>query len=449
MDKKIIVAGAGHGGIAVAAQLAKAGFDVTVYDRGQKGEQGYDWEDAVDPKAFEKADIPFPPEDMWGWRANITFFGPSSKEKSKVRQTIKPGWEDQEIRIERKVLYKHIIGYAESCGVKFVYGETVKGPIMKGNRVVGIKTDKGEHKGDLIIDACGLESELRANLPDSLGIQKHPSFGEKFYIYRAYYDMPIDAKTVEDEYAIALLPRGELGIDWVETEPTYSDVLIGRFNPLTQEDIDRNLEINQKMYPQLGKKFLRGGGYTELPVRQPLSIMVADGYAAIGDSAFMTIPVIGSGIGLCFKSSKFLSETIINDKTGKYTAKTLWPYQVKYYKNYGAGLAPLAAFKRLLTAVDGDELDYAFDKGIITKHELNITSNHTSLWKFLEFDPKLPLRAIALVKNPPLLKKGAIVVGQLVEVVLVCTLMPKKYNKLLVRKWAKAYDKIFVKPIVK
>ena len=33
MGKKIIVAGAGHGGITAAALLAKAGFDVTVYER--------------------------------------------------------------------------------------------------------------------------------------------------------------------------------------------------------------------------------------------------------------------------------------------------------------------------------------------------------------------------------------------------------------------------------
>ena len=33
MSKKIIVAGAGHGGIAAGALLAKNGFDVTVYEK--------------------------------------------------------------------------------------------------------------------------------------------------------------------------------------------------------------------------------------------------------------------------------------------------------------------------------------------------------------------------------------------------------------------------------
>ena len=42
MGKKIIVAGLGHGGIAAAAQLAKAGFDVTVYEQKKEGTLGYD-----------------------------------------------------------------------------------------------------------------------------------------------------------------------------------------------------------------------------------------------------------------------------------------------------------------------------------------------------------------------------------------------------------------------
>ena len=46
--------------------------------------------------------------------------------------------------------------------------------------------------------------------------------------------------------------------------------------------------------------------------------MVADGYAAIGDSAFMTVPVIGSGIANALKAAKILADAIssIGEKTG-------------------------------------------------------------------------------------------------------------------------------------
>ena len=40
MDRKIIVAGAGHGGIVAAYYLALEGYDVTVYEKGKKGKLG-------------------------------------------------------------------------------------------------------------------------------------------------------------------------------------------------------------------------------------------------------------------------------------------------------------------------------------------------------------------------------------------------------------------------
>lgn len=42
---KILVAGAGHGGLAAAALLAKDGHCVTVFEKNTRGSVGYDWED--------------------------------------------------------------------------------------------------------------------------------------------------------------------------------------------------------------------------------------------------------------------------------------------------------------------------------------------------------------------------------------------------------------------
>ena len=60
--KKIIVAGAGHGGLCAAIRLAEQGYDVTVLERRQPEELGYDWHDAVPRRLFESAGLPEPPE---------------------------------------------------------------------------------------------------------------------------------------------------------------------------------------------------------------------------------------------------------------------------------------------------------------------------------------------------------------------------------------------------
>ena len=446
MSKKIIVAGAGHGGLTAAALLAKAGFDVTIYERCEEGKCGYDWTDIFDPKALDVVGCPRPEEVglPWEWKIDMTFFGPNTTDDKKIRQRVPNDPNEMEIKMERSDIYKLLIDFATGNGAKIEYGVNITGPLMAGDRVIGIATDKGEFYGDMVIDAAGAESPIRTKLPDCLGIQKHPNWGEKFYVYRAFYDLPVDPSTVEDRYKVMLYPDPEsIGIGWIATEEEFSDLLIGHMDPLNLTMVEEIAERYRKTNPQLGTKKLRGGQMVLIPVRQPLSIMVADGYAAIGDSAFMTVPIIGSGIGNALKNSKILAETIINDKTETYSAETLWDYQYTYFQKMGKNIAPLALVKLLLTRISQDQLDYAFDKGILTHYEMTITANHTSLWKFLHFDPNLPKRGLALLGDTDLLGKGAGVVLDVVACLAVEQFLPRHYSRAAVQTWAKAYDKIF------
>ncbi len=442
MGKKIIVAGGGHGGIAAAAQLAEKGFDVTVYERNSRENMGYDWTDIFDPKALDVVGIPMPPQDLWEYKTDMTFYGPS--ENTSIRQRVPNDPYEMEIKMERKDIYNMLISHAESKGAKFEYGVNITGPLLQGDRVAGIVTDKGEFRADMVIDSCGMLSPIRRNLPECLGIQKEPVWGEKFYVYRAFFNKAIDGE-VEDKYKVMLLPEGKLGIGWIATEEDFSDLLIGRMDPFDMAEAERTADAYRKTNPQLGTELKRGGQFTQIPVRQPLAILVADGYAALGDSAFMTVPIIGSGIGNSLKISKILVDTIAADTTETYSAETLWPYQVNYYKKMGNGLAPLALVKLLLTRVSSEELDYAIDHGILTWHEMTITANHTSLWKFLHFDPALPKRGLELIKNPGLTKKGVRVVRDVVECLALEQCMPKHYSRFAVKKWASAYDKLFTR----
>ncbi len=444
MGKKILVAGAGHGGLTAAALLAKRGFDVTVFERGEKGKLGYDWTDIFDPKALDLVGCPRPAENKFEWKIDMTFFGPHTDDEHKIRQRVPNDPEQMEIKMERRDIYELLVDFAEKSGVKLVYNVNVLGPLMKGRRVAGIKTDKGFFLGDMVIDAAGAESPVRVNLPEELGIQKHAVWGEKFYVYRAFYDLPVDPDTVEDKYKVMLLPEEDhIGIGWVATEDTFSDLLIGRMDPFDVEEAERAAEEFRKTNSQLGTTRLRGGQMVLIPVRQPLSVLVADGYAAIGDSAFMTVPIIGSGIGNAIKNSKLLAEAIADAEADDYSAKALWAYQKSYYKEMGAGIAPLAAVKLLLTRISREQLDYAIDKGILTHHEMTITANHTSLWKFINFDWKLPIRGIRLLGDRDLTKKGIRVVKDVMKILKVCKKMPDTYELEAVKAWAQQYDEIF------
>lgn len=438
MSAKIVVAGGGHGGIAVASILSRNGFDVTVYEKNSRENMGYDWTDIFDPKAFAKADIPMPDGSLFEYKENMTFYSPN--EKTPIRQQVPE--DELEIKMERKDIYNLLIGTAEKNGVKFVYDCNIESAIIKDNRVVGINTAIGEIYGDLIIDACGCESPVRNSLPIEFGIQNQPNKNEKFYVYRAFYNKATE-NPVKDKYKVCLLPEGKLGIGWVATEENYTDLLIGRFEPFDMVEVERTAEYFRNHNESLGIEVVCGGQFVEIPVRQSLSVMVANGYAAIGDSAFMTVPIIGSGIANSLRAAPLLAKAVMDDRSETYTAETLWKYQYSFYKNWGAGLAPLAAVKLLLTRITPEQLDYIFEKGILTWREMTITADSTSITDFIHPSLDMPKRAVAIVKEVDLLEKLLKVGADIGKVIALCTILPKEYNKAKVKQWAESYDKIF------
>ncbi len=439
MGKKIIVAGLGHGGIAAAALIAKAGFDVTVYEKKSEGTLGYDWTDIFAPQALGIAGMDMPAKDKFEYKEDMTFFNPSFTKQ--LHQHVP---EDKlEIKMERRDIYEHFINHALECGVKIVYDCEVKKPIVLGNRVVGIETEKGSFYGDLVIDACGMNSPVRRNLPELFGVDKNVERNEKISIYRAFFNVaseePADAK-----FKVMLFPGGIKGISWIAAEDDHTDLLIGRFEDFDMEEVERFSDYLRETNPRLGKEKLRGGQFVEIPVRQPLAVMVADGYAAIGDSAFMTVPLIGSGIANSLKAAKVLADTVISDKHKAFSAETLWNYQTGYYKVLGASLAPLACVKLMLLTLTPEEIDYAFEKEILTDDLITIGADFTGIGNVMKFDPKDLINKAKQVCNDTELLKKIIACGvRMGKVVTACTMMPKKWNSSRIHAWAKVYNFAF------
>ena len=125
--KKIIVAGAGHGGLAAAALLSKDGYDVTVFEKNARNGLGYDWTDIFAPGALGIASVPMPEKDKFTYKDNMTFYSPNCK-KGLVQNVP----EDQlEIKMERKDIYDLLVSNAEKAGVKFVFECAVKRPLKR------------------------------------------------------------------------------------------------------------------------------------------------------------------------------------------------------------------------------------------------------------------------------------------------------------------------------
>ena len=439
MGKKVIVAGMGHGGIAAAALLAQAGFDVTVYEQKPEGKLGYDWTDIFAPGALGIAGIPMPPVSKFEYKVDMTFFGPSFRIGLQQHVPL----DNREIKMERSDIYDHLIGHALAQGVKIEYDCKVEAPILFGSRVVGIKTSKGDFLGDLVIDACGVDSPVRMQLPDSLGIEKETGEMGKIYIYRTFYNKG-EGEPAEAKYKVMLFADNKLGISWVADEEEYTDVLVGRFEPFDEAEALRFTDVLRETNPRIGRERLRGGQFAQIPVRQPLSILVADGYAAIGDSAFMTVPLIGSGMANCFKAARILADTVTADAACAFDSSTLWPYQVGYYKLLGTGFATLAAAKATVADLTPAEIDYIFESGMVTEDDITMGADFTNLFAAVKLDPKeLLVKAKGAISDPKLLKKFAVAAMRMGKASAACSMMPKKWNRDRVLSWAKVYQYAF------
>ena len=440
MGRKIIVAGGGHGGITAGMLLAKHGYDVTVYEKNSRENMGHDWTDIFDKKGFTELGLPLPDDSLWNLKHDMTFYGPAMETALHQNTPV----DQLEIQMERRDIYDYIITHAENAGVKFVYGCEILGAVVFGNRVAGIRTNDGEIYADLVIDAAGMNSPVRKSLPHWLGVQNNSIDYEQFYVYRAFWNKTAEVDDI-NAFKVLMLHENKLGITWVATEEEHTDVLIGRFMPFDMDEVDRTMASLRKDNDSIGTEKLRGGQFVNIPVRQPLGVMVADGYAAIGDSAFMTVPIIGSGIANSFKAARILADAVIADRDNAFSAETLWQYQTGYYNELGKGLAPLACVKLMLTRLEGHELDYIFRTGILNAEDMTIGADSTDLASMLggmkPADIKIKLSG--LINNKVVLKKVVRMGLELLRATAVASAMPKKYDRKAVLKWVKEYNKCF------
>lgn len=425
MGRKIIVAGAGHGGLIAGAALAEKGYDVTVYERHIKDELGYDWEDSVERKIFAECSLPEPDESEYRFSGPMKFYNPNLK----TPLTVNPVGEGS-VMMERKYIYKVLLENAEKKGVRFVFNTEILAPVMDGLRVVGIHTSDGDVFGDLVIDAAGINSPLRKNLPVCCNVDRDYGYGECFFAYRAYFDK-LPAEEPDVKYEVFLIPGGEKGISWVITGENSVDVLIGRMAPLSKTELEAELETMRRFSPQIGKNLLRGGEICQIPVRRPLSVMVCDGYAAVGDSAYMTLPMTGSGICASMRAGKLLAEAVLEDKNDEFSAKTLWEYNKKYILHLGMNFAAIDILKNILLCTKVDGVNFLFDKQIITERDMSFGKGAGGSVSFSD----IASRAIRGVGNLPVLLRTAGALSKGDNAKKVYKQMPAEYDEAAVLKW--------------
>lgn len=370
MSKKIIVAGAGHGGLVAAAHLARLGCETEVFEKKRREQLGYDWTDTIGRDTFDIAGIADYDRGAVTPRKDSTFYAPNRK--TPVAYNVNP--ERAALEIERKTMYDYLIANAGQTGVKIHYSSRVDGPLLDENGDVrGLKVDGTEVEADLVIDSAGLFSPVMAGLPAQYRMAEAYGENDVFHTYRGYYNLVEGADTPEmGRFNIYFKFMGIKGIAWYKVSEGMADFLIGSVKPLNMDKARAALGEMRKVHPEIGEQLLRGGQIIDIPIRSTHTLMVGNRYAAVGDAVAMPDPMNGSGITSAVKAGALLAETVAGlISEGKpFDAAGLWDYQVKYYKTAANKAAAICVLKNCLLSYSTGALNFFFDKRILTSKEL-------------------------------------------------------------------------------
>lgn len=436
MNKKIVVAGAGHGGIVCAALLAEKGFDVTVYEKNKLQDIGMDQTDTFMSDCFDFAGITRPPKEFYQPSLPLCFTNPSATVRIRMKKT-----EDSDNCImDRKFLIKYLIDYASAKGVKFRFNTEIICPVTDSERVLGMTVKNGTKlsciPADMIIDSAGINSPLRTLMPSRFGIMNNFSDDRIFTCYRAFYKKT-EPDFPEDKYTVHFFHNGKPGISWVVSEHDYFDVLIGRFGTkLNDTDIENALNDLRQHYPEISNTMIRGGKVAQIPLRRTIPLIITDGYAAIGDCASMTIPIIGSGIANSIKAGKYLADAILKDKNVEFSSESLWLYQYEYFKNIGIPLVTVDKIRKLCTLLDADDVDFLLEKELLSQNDLNLNGvpDIKTLYIIQKMLKAIPKLSLALSATKTLAEIGTMK--------KILDSIPQKYDKNAVRDWCMKYEAV-------
>ena len=433
---QFLVAGAGHGGLCAAMHLARAGERVTVVERQPEAALGHDWMDVFEFGVLERNGFHSLPESGKVQPWNNTLYGPGKRwPKLPPDEPV-----TMEACFERRELLASMVADCREAGVDFAWETEVVGPLIRDSRVCGLLVRKeGAQKelpADMVIDAAGGLSTVRGNMPEELLFPARLKPTQLFHVWRGYLER-LPGPDPQYPYKTILGHQGRKGISWVIAYRDSMDVLVGQVGePLTQADIDGALEDLREFEPLLGRKILRGG-FAAIPLRRPLGMMVANGYAAVGDSACMADPFCGSGICSAIDQGKLLAEVLLDSKED-FSIEKLWNYQYRTFTEKPPALAGFgtkdakerAASEMLTQAVltlRPKQVDVMFKRGIIAID--NIDGPQVAmklLTRNLDHLPLLVKLAGAGVKGG---KLGAIIES-----------IPKEYDARAVAEWLRAYE---------
>jgi digeranylgeranylglycerophospholipid reductase len=380
VDYDVIIAGSGTAGTTTALTLAQLGHSVLLIDRKARTEIGHKTcGDALGSHHIKTVKgligLPDIPRDIIEHDVNgIDLIAPNRDFRLRMAGPTTTGYS-----FNRLKLGQWLLNLAENAGAEVMASTHVKTLLFDDGEVAGVRILKGELEKDLksqiVVDATGAAGMLRRQLPESSPIEKAVSKEDMMVAWRDIYETPEYVFDTPDILEIYWNQEQTLGgYIWVFPQGTNRvnvglGLMILPSYRAPREIFDSYVRTTYDFMKTRLLPLESGGGIA--PVRRPIDTMVDDNFMLVGDAACQVNPVHGGGIGSSMIGGAHAGMTASDALEANDTSiESLWSYNPKYMQSYGIKQASLDIFRWYLTKVTNDDINFAFQKGIIKGSDL-------------------------------------------------------------------------------
>ena len=371
----VVVVGAGSAGCVTARRCAELGLKTLLLDRKPAAKIGQKvCGDEISRSHFDATGLDYPEDnEISSVIAGANVYPPNLRNELKVR-----GWDEFDgWTVNRIAFGQRLLEDAKHAGARFKQEIHVGGPIFRRDTVVGVEYkdlstgEKKTVKSKLVVDASGFAAVIR-NKIDSPFVEKRIAKRDIALCYREIIRLKIPL--AEPEVARVLLggTHAPRGYAWIFPKGVQEvNAGVGVAGGSGQGSPKLLFLAFKEQYPLFhGSEVIEGQGGA-VPVRRPIWSLVSNGIAFVGDSACMTNPIHGGGLGPGIRAGIILGEVAkVAIAKKNLSAKGLWSFNTRFQGGFGRRLASLEIFKRLLTDVSDADLDYGFQKRILEAGDL-------------------------------------------------------------------------------
>jgi len=403
-DYDVIIAGGGMSGLLTASAVgfySKQKARVLVVDRnsadepGKKTNAGWICGDAASKKSIgfiEKSiGIKYGTPELEHPVKGIYVYSPDHKTKVL--------FEGEGYILNRKLMPKRQVKDAKGFGVEFKFGATAEKLIAEDGYVRGLIGRDSEGKpfkatAKMVIDSSGSSSVLRKFNPiDSyidreIDIEDMEATGrylmefdqgvqDETYFTPDYCLIHLDQVIAPAGYAW-VFPKGKNkvniglgvskpGLDRRNKKLGKSDTLSTLIDQYVRDNpCIKNGRLSANPDDRGNEK-----GNWQVPVRRQNDCMVANGFAVVGDAAWMPRPLDAGGMGPAMYAGMILGKVVAQAlEANDVSQEGLWPYNVDYMLTHGYQMASFEVLRRYLQTVTNEQIDFGM-KHFLTQEDID------------------------------------------------------------------------------